>query len=88
MNSLFVISILSWVGMWFASHLGHPIGYVIPLIGLAATVAIALEARSPQAETEAIEPTARYGRQRRGASPEQQKDAVVSAYSTEIRNAA
>jgi hypothetical protein len=100
MNSLFTISIVSWAGMWFAFHLGHPVGYVIALIGLAAAVAIALEAPSSQTEAKASEAAAaaRNGTPQSVAGSEHQKDAIVSAaeqwraaerqQSTEIRNAA
>jgi hypothetical protein len=78
MNSLFVISIVSWIGMWFAFHLDHPVGYVIPLIGLAAAVAIALEARSPQAEEDASDAAARHRTPRRVIGSEHRIGAVVS----------
>jgi hypothetical protein len=44
MNSLAEISIISWILMWFSFHFGHPIGYVVAIVGLATAVAIAVDA--------------------------------------------
>lgn len=52
MSSLFAISHLCWVGALLAMHFGHPIGYTIAIVGLAASAAIALEARPAAAQDE------------------------------------
>jgi hypothetical protein len=43
MNSRIIVLIGAWIAMWFAFHFGHPIGYAVVVIGLAASIAIAAE---------------------------------------------
>ena len=43
MNLRICILLGAWVAMWFAFHFGHPVGYLIVLVGFAASVAIAAE---------------------------------------------
>ena len=69
MNSLAVISIISWIVMWLSFHFGHPVGYVVAIVGLATAVAIAGDAparrRGHASKASVAEPVASPKRARR-----------------------
>jgi hypothetical protein len=49
MKRLITLSIVLWIAMGIAFYLDSPLGYLIPILGLAASVAIATEFPEPRA---------------------------------------
>jgi hypothetical protein len=43
MKSLATLSIVLWIAMWIALHLDSPVGYVIAVLGVAASAAVVIE---------------------------------------------
>ena len=48
MKSLSPLSIVLWIVMWIAFCFDSPLGFVIPMLGLAAAVATAIEPPGPR----------------------------------------
>ena len=69
MNPLHLISLLSWIAMWLAFHFGDPAGYVVAILGFAASVAIAHESEGPAAADEGGEPKEALPRPTKGPAP-------------------
>jgi hypothetical protein len=49
MKSLTPLSIVLWIAMWIAFYLDSPLGFIIPVLGLAAAIAIATEVPAQRA---------------------------------------
>ena len=61
MKSLATLSIVLWIAMWIAFRFDSPLGYIIAVLGFAASVAVVLQFPAPPAAK-------RRGRPRVGAA--------------------